>query len=72
MSNTQLEKKEPETTERPSSVATLAPPEEKAPKGFRFWMIIVCLLIATFLSALDLTGVYINSLIAYIVTNLGY
>ncbi|KAF7981925.1 hypothetical protein HWV62_30691 [Athelia sp. TMB] len=59
MSNTQVEKKEPEATERPAagSVVTLAQPEEKAPKDFRFWMIFVCLLIATFLAALDLTAI---------------
>ena len=71
MSDTQTQKNEPETTERPGSVLTLASPEEKVPKDFRFWMIFVCLLIATFLAALDLTGAHICSLLAYIVINIG-
>ncbi|KAF7976442.1 hypothetical protein HWV62_6677 [Athelia sp. TMB] len=40
-----------------SKTPTLAPVEEKAPKDFRFWMIFVCLLVATFLAALDLTAI---------------
>lgn len=31
------------------------------PKDIRFWLIIVGLLVATFLSALDLTGMYLLS-----------
>ena len=43
-----------------SKTPTLAPVEEKATKDFRFWMIFVCLLVATFLAALDLTGALIH------------
>ncbi len=35
---------------------TLADHQGTAKKGFRFWAIIASLLVATFLSALDLTG----------------
>ncbi|KZP23294.1 MFS general substrate transporter [Athelia psychrophila] len=42
---------------RPASTTTLASPEPAAPKDARFWMIFVSLLVATFLSALDMTAI---------------
>lgn len=38
---------------------TLAEHQGTAKKGFRFWAIIASLLVATFLSALDLTGKFV-------------
>jgi hypothetical protein len=44
------------TGERPPAEVSEERPNGAAPKDLRFWLIIFSLLIATFLSALDLTG----------------
>ncbi|KAG8934110.1 hypothetical protein FRC02_010593, partial [Tulasnella sp. 418] len=45
----------------PEKAATLAEPEQPAqqgpPSGFRFWMVIISLMVSTFLSAIDLTSI---------------
>lgn len=45
-----------EETAAPTAVET-APIPDEAPRGVQFWLIIVSLMVATFLSALDLVSI---------------